>query len=85
VSEPSRSLVEYEVCKRCHFENYTRTLTMHFDAMAEGKEKAPICTDCHGAHNVIRLTESRREVANTCAECHDDIAEDYGRASTERR
>ena len=72
------ALVEYEVCKRCHFENYTRTLdSMHFDAMAEGKEDAPICTDCHGAHTVIKLTESRREIANTCSRCHDDIADEY--------
>lgn len=70
--------VEYEVCKRCHFDNYTRTLdSMHFDAMAEGKEEAPICTDCHGAHNVIRLTESRTRVAETCSTCHDDIADEY--------
>src|SRR5574341_41194 len=72
------ALVEYEVCKRCHFENYTRTLdSMHFDAMAEGKEEAPICTDCHGSHNIIRLTESRREIANTCSKCHEDIANEY--------
>jgi predicted CXXCH cytochrome family protein len=72
------ALVEYEVCKRCHFENYTRTLdSMHFDAMAEGKEEAPICTDCHTAHNVIRLTESRVKIATTCSTCHDDIAEEY--------
>ncbi len=70
--------VEYEVCKRCHFDNYTRTLdSMHFDAMAEGKEDAPICTDCHGAHNVIRLTESRAKVAQTCSTCHDDVADEY--------
>ena len=72
------ALVEYEVCKRCHFENYTRTLdSMHFDAMAEGKDDAPICTDCHGAHSVIRITESRAEIANTCSKCHDDIFDDY--------
>jgi hypothetical protein len=72
------ALVEYEVCKRCHFENYTRTLdSMHFDAMAEGKEEAPICTDCHSAHNVIRLTESHPQIAATCSACHEDIANEY--------
>ncbi len=72
------ALVEYEVCKRCHFENYTRTLdSMHFDAMAEGKEDAPICTDCHGSHDVVRLTESRTKIAQTCSKCHDDIYKAY--------
>ena len=72
------ALVEYETCKRCHFDNYTRTLdSMHFDALAEGKEDAPICTDCHGAHNVIRITESRSKIAQTCSTCHEDIADEY--------
>ena len=72
------ALVEYEVCKRCHFENYARTLdSMHFDAMAEGKEDAPICTDCHGSHDVVRLTESRTKIAQTCSKCHDDIYKAY--------
>jgi predicted CXXCH cytochrome family protein len=70
--------IEYEVCKRCHFDNYTRTLdSMHFDALAEGEKDAPLCTDCHGAHNVIRLTESRAKVAQTCSTCHDDVADEY--------
>ncbi len=72
------ALAEYDLCKRCHFENYTRTLdSMHFDAMAEGKEDAPVCTDCHGAHTVIRLEESRTKIAKTCSTCHDDIYEEY--------
>lgn len=72
------AVVEYESCKRCHFDNYTRTLdSMHFDAMAQGEEDAPICTDCHGSHNIIRLTESRSNIAGTCSTCHEDIADEY--------
>lgn len=70
--------IEYEACKSCHFDNYTKTLdSMHFDALAEGKEKAPLCTDCHGAHNTTRLTESRTDAAETCSNCHDDVAGEY--------
>ncbi len=70
--------VEYEACKRCHFDNYTRTLdSMHFEALAEGNEDAPICTDCHGSHGVIRLTENRRQIAQTCSRCHEDIYNEY--------
>ena len=72
------AIVEYESCKRCHFDNYTRTLdSMHFDALAEGEEDAPICTDCHGAHGTIRITEARSEIAQTCSSCHEDIADEY--------
>lgn len=72
------ALAEYEVCKRCHFENYTRTLdSMHFDALAQGKENAPVCTDCHGAHDTIPLEQSRTKIAQTCAKCHKDIYDAY--------
>jgi predicted CXXCH cytochrome family protein len=72
---------EYEACKRCHFENYTRTLdSMHFDAMAEGNADAAICTDCHTAHAVTQLEESRTEIVETCSECHDDIYQDYAQS-----
>ncbi len=69
---------EYEACKRCHFENYTRTLdSTHFDAMAEGNADAAICTDCHTAHTVSRLEESRTKTAETCAKCHREIYQSY--------
>lgn len=70
---------QYEVCKRCHFENYTRTLdSMHFEAMSEGKADAPICTDCHEAHTMTPLHESRLRVVETCSKCHDEIYNNYG-------
>ena len=72
---------EYEVCKRCHFENFTRSLdSIHFDAMAAGDAKAAICTDCHSAHAVTSLEGARVEIARTCANCHDDIYEDYAQS-----
>ncbi len=72
------TLAQYEVCKRCHFENYTRTLdSIHYEAMKQGQANAPVCTDCHTAHAVSRLEESRTEIAGTCAKCHQDVYEAY--------
>ena len=72
---------EYEACKRCHFENYTRTLdSMHFDAMAEGDADAAICTDCHTAHEVTRLEDSPIKIAETCSHCHDDVYQSYAQS-----
>lgn len=69
---------EYELCKRCHFENYTRTLdSVHYEQMAAGNSAAPVCTDCHTAHEVKRLEESRTQIAKTCAECHGQIYGEY--------
>jgi hypothetical protein len=69
---------EYELCKRCHFENYTRTLdSMHFDVVAAGNPYAPVCTDCHTAHSVMRLTDSHVQIAKTCSQCHGEIYDQY--------
>lgn len=69
---------EYEACKRCHFENYTRTLdSIHFDAMSQGNADAAICTDCHTAHAVATLEESRAKMPQTCAKCHAEIYASY--------
>ena len=70
---------EYELCKRCHFENYTKTLdSIHYEQMAAGNAAAPLCTDCHTAHEVRRLEESRTQLVSTCATCHDGIYQQYG-------
>ena len=70
---------EYETCKRCHFENYPRSLdSIHFDAMASGDADAAICTDCHSAHAVTSLEGARTEIARTCSSCHSNIFASYG-------
>jgi hypothetical protein len=75
------ALAEYETCKRCHFENYTRSLdSVHFDAMAAGDANAAICTDCHDAHAVTSLKDSRTEIARTCSSCHGEIYESYAQS-----
>ncbi len=69
---------EYEACKRCHLENYTLTLdSMHFEALAEGDNEAAICTDCHTAHTVASIEESRIEIPSMCSSCHQEIYESY--------
>lgn len=69
---------QYELCKRCHLENYTRTMdSIHGQAMAEGKPDAPICTDCHDAHTMKPVHESRTQTPKACSDCHDDVYEEY--------
>ncbi len=75
------ALAEYETCKQCHFENYTRSLdSVHFDARAAGNANAAICTDCHDAHTVTSLKDSRTEIARTCASCHSEIYNAYAQS-----
>ncbi|MEW6141759.1 MAG: cytochrome c3 family protein [Chloroflexota bacterium] len=68
----------YEICKRCHFANYTRTLdSIHYKVLEAGNPKSALCTDCHSAHYVTRPSESRGGISQTCAKCHDDIYREY--------
>jgi hypothetical protein len=76
-------------CRRCHFANYTKTLdSVHTSAVARGDLTAPICVDCHGAHDVRKPSSPRAIVSQTCAKCHGGIATAYansvhGRAITQ--
>ncbi len=72
----SRTL--YQACQRCHPDNYARTLdSMHADAAAAGNLDAPICTDCHGAHDIQPPDQPRATVSHTCGRCHTTIYADY--------
>ena len=74
--ELSRSY--YQLCERCHSTNYDKTLdSMHATAAAEGKLEAPICTDCHGAHDVQKPDQPRAHISGICGQCHKDIYEQY--------
>lgn len=72
------AIAQYEVCKRCHFANYTKTLdSIHFNVLSQGNQKAPLCTDCHGSHYVIPPDKPRSKISQTCATCHESISRTY--------
>lgn len=78
---PSRreySITQYEVCKRCHFDNYTKTLdSVHYDRLTKGDTKTPLCTNCHGAHSVTSPSQPRTKISQACSECHENIYSMY--------
>ena len=56
--------------------------SVHGHAVAAGSEKAAVCTDCHGAHEILDAKDSKSpvfkfNVAFTCGKCHDSIAKEY--------
>lgn len=74
--ELSRSY--YLACQKCHSSNYSLTLdSMHAQVAQAGNLDAPICTDCHGAHNVQAPDEPRTLISQTCGHCHTDIYNQY--------
>ena len=68
----------YRSCFPCHTEQYHATLdSVHHEAMSADNRDAPICTDCHGAHDVSDPTTPRQKISQTCSKCHAAIFEQY--------
>jgi hypothetical protein len=74
-------LSHYEVCKQCHFDTYTRTLeSIHFEYLKAGLEEAPVCSDCHGTHEIADPHEKGTMVSRSCASCHGDVYQAYAQS-----
>ena len=72
------SIAHAESCRRCHFDKYTKTLeSIHYTMLSQGNLKAPVCTDCHGAHSVAQARVDRVKSARRCERCHADIYNTY--------
>lgn len=66
-----------QTCGKCHenvLQTYSRSI--HGKAVRDGKREAPVCTDCHGEHNILGRMDPESSVfgANisekTCGHCH---------------
>ena len=56
--------------------------SVHGYAVANGSEKAAVCTDCHGTHEILDAKESKSpifkfNVPMTCGKCHDAISKEF--------
>ncbi len=81
------SLQLYEACKRCHLGQYEKAQdSVHAQMQAAGVREAAICTDCHTAHAVQRMTDPvtglvaadmRTVIPQICANCHSAIYDKY--------
>jgi len=79
--ERAYTVGSYELCKKCHFDTYTRTLeSVHYELLKSGFEGAPICVDCHGAHNIPNPHQKRAMMSRSCAACHTDTYEAYAKS-----
>lgn len=76
-----------ETCGQCHGEIYEQyTESVHWAAAEKGVRQSPVCTDCHGEHEVRGPEDPASPVhplrvsAETCERCHGSelISERYG-------
>ena len=93
VNEIPHKTVKKVNCRRCHYsgnlvgapdgtlyDQYEHSV--HGLAVKEGNVKAPVCQDCHGAHDVFshKTIESKfywQNIPKTCGTCHIDIYATY--------
>ncbi len=40
--------------------------------LSQGKLNAPVCTDCHGSHDISRIGKERSASAKRCQRCHSE-------------
>jgi cytochrome b subunit of formate dehydrogenase len=68
-----------DTCGMCHtdvVEQYRASV--HGQALARGITQAPLCTDCHGEHKIIKHTSgsspvSASQIRDTCGSCHGNV------------
>ena len=71
-------------CRTCHFEIYELySESVHGQALIDGNEDVPTCTDCHGVHDVDGPGEDspfHLFSPQVCADCHadEDLMDQYG-------
>ena len=71
-------IASYETCKKCHFDTYTRTLeSVHYEYLKAGLDIVPVCTDCHGTHDIANPHAKQAMMSRSCAQCHLDVYEEY--------
>jgi cytochrome b subunit of formate dehydrogenase len=56
--------------------------SVHGHAVATGSEKAAVCTDCHGTHEILDAKDAKSpifkfNVPATCGQCHDQISKEF--------
>lgn len=68
-----------DTCGMCHAEVVEQyRASVHGQALARGIAQAPLCTDCHGEHKILKHTSTDSPVNNanirdTCGNCHGDL------------
>jgi cytochrome b subunit of formate dehydrogenase len=82
-------------CGRCHGQKFITTAngvsaqtfvsyqeSVHGKAIENGSKKAAVCTDCHGAHEILAANEDKSpiykfNVPATCGKCHSDVTQTF--------
>jgi len=68
-----------DTCGMCHSDVAEKfKSSVHGKALANGVSSAPVCTDCHGEHSILRPSNlassvNRNHIRDTCGQCHGNV------------
>lgn len=56
--------------------------SVHGKAVAAGSDKAAVCTDCHGSHEILAASDPKSSIFKfnvplTCAKCHESVKAEF--------
>jgi|HubBroStandDraft_6_1064221.scaffolds.fasta_scaffold20979_4 cytochrome b subunit of formate dehydrogenase len=56
--------------------------SVHGRAVASGSDKAAVCTDCHGVHEILSANDAKSSIFKfnvpaTCAKCHGNVEKEF--------
>lgn len=77
-------------CGKCHRKEASEFVqSVHGQAVTRGVSRAPVCTDCHGIHNIkmpfdqTTATATTAVATDSCAKCHEGVTltQEFGVAS----
>jgi formate dehydrogenase gamma subunit len=92
-ANPQSSIAKVNIpatCGKCHqTEAREFAQSVHGQAVTRGVSRAPVCTDCHGIHNIMMPFDQTTATATTavgtdsCAKCHEGVTltQEFGVAS----
>ncbi|HUB82012.1 MAG TPA: cytochrome b/b6 domain-containing protein [Bryobacteraceae bacterium] len=78
-ASPAFRMAVPDTCGMCHSEVVEQyRSSVHGKALAAGISQAPLCTDCHGEHKIIKHTSEASPVnpahiRDTCGSCHGNV------------
>jgi Cytochrome c554 and c-prime len=76
-SARSFAITTTQLCRNCHADKFDQWQTsVHAALVRAGNPAAPICTDCHNPHAVMKGAATQIEQV-PCKKCHDDIYKAY--------
>ena len=81
VTQGWRRETKLDVCGDCHAQEMFMYEGSFHGALtlADVNDEAPLCADCHEAHNILspESPEFRRSITELCTQCHDDREDSY--------